>query len=61
MLELLRDSAWNFLAVVIGLVTLIAPMFQRRQKGLSYEVVYQTTLSKYLDSIFPKVNDNVHA
>ena len=46
MLELLRDSAWNFLAVVIGLVTLIAPMFQRRRKGLSYEVVYQTTLSK---------------
>ena len=35
MLELLRDSAWNFLAVVIGLVTLIAPMVTVQGVGMA--------------------------
>lgn len=44
MLDFLRDSIWNFIAVVVAIIALLIPFLQRKRKELSYRIVVNTPL-----------------
>ncbi|MBK6646837.1 MAG: hypothetical protein IPG44_14025 [Anaerolineales bacterium] len=59
MIDLMRDSIWQFIGAVLGLIALIATIIiffiQRTKKSLAYEIVTSTPLLAVSDEVKGKV------
>lgn len=51
MLDILRDSIWQFIGAILALIAIILILVQRKRKALSYKIISNTPLVKIKEDI----------
>jgi len=51
MLDILRDSIWQFIGAILALITIILILVQRKRKALSYKIISNTPLVKIKEDL----------